>query len=78
MNHFGDVTEKEMTQYKGLLNDSQKDDHAKPFTAPIVRHASHIIPISLDWRDYGKCTATAHITPVKNTLAAAFFFYYFL
>ena len=54
MNHFGDVTDKEMTHYKGLLNDSRKDNESKPFVAPNLHTASHLIPLSLDWRDYGK------------------------
>merc|ERR1711962_422543 len=41
------------THYKGLLNDSRKDNQSKPFNAPNLRTASHLIPISLDWREYG-------------------------
>ena len=53
MNHFADLTDKEMHHYKGLLNESFHDNEAKQFIPPVIDTDVTPIPKSLDWREYG-------------------------
>lgn len=53
MNHFADVTDKEMQKYKGLLNESYHDNSAKKFVPPKIDVEVTPIPKTLDWREYG-------------------------
>uniref|UniRef100_A0A7M5X5G9 Uncharacterized protein n=1 Tax=Clytia hemisphaerica TaxID=252671 RepID=A0A7M5X5G9_9CNID len=53
LNHFADITDEEMKQYRGLLNESYVDHKAEPFKAPQINYHGIAVPKSLDWRKYG-------------------------
>ena len=49
------MTEKEVGQYKGLLDEPDGTyNGGKQFEIPDIDFGSTPIPTSLDWRDYGK------------------------
>ena len=43
-----------MKHYRGLLNESYVDQHAKLFEPPHIESMSIAVPKSLDWREYGQ------------------------
>jgi len=54
LNKFADMTEKEVGQYKGLLDEPEGTyNGGKKFKIPHIDFANTPMPKSLDWREYG-------------------------
>ena len=55
MNKFADMTEKEVNQYTGLLDEPDGTyNGGKRFKIPNIDFANTPIPKSLDWREFGE------------------------